>query len=181
MATYDWLFNALGLRTWCDGGVAAKTMSMSELLAQSGMKAESNWWNLPFPSLDELNTSCSAVARTRDMTSGVANAFLWAKDAMKLVLDPLTQPLSWMLDASLRFFPAIPWFILIPVLVALAHFVGRSRAVTILVALTLLFLAAIDHFSYAVQTLSIIFVCTTICLALGIPIGIMMSRSARLW
>ncbi len=181
MPIYDWVFNSLGLREWCDGGAVAKTMSMAELLATSGMKSASDsLWKLPFPSLDQLNASCAAIPRTRDMTSGVANAFLSAKDDMKLVLDPLTQPLSWMLDGSLRFFPAIPWFILIPALVALAHFVGRSRGVTLFVALTLVFLASIDHFSYAVQTLSIIFVCTTICLALGIPIGIFMSRSDTL-
>lgn len=180
MATYDWIFDGLGLRAWCDGGAVAKTMSMAELLTKSGVKGDTSWWRLPFPSLDELNSACGAVARTRDMTSGVANAFLAAKNSMKMVLDPLTQPLSWMLDASLQFFPGIPWFILIPALVLLAHIIGRSRMVTLLVALTLVFLAAIDHFSYAVQTLSIIFVCTTICLLLGIPIGIVMSRSDRL-
>ncbi len=180
MATYDWIFDDLGLRSWCDGGVVAKTMSMAELLAKSGMTTNAgSWWDTPFPSLDQLNAACSAMPRTRDMTSGVANAFLSAKDAMRVVLDPLTQPLSAMLDGSLRLFPSIPWFILIPALVLIAQLVGRSRWVTGFVALTLVFLAAIDHFSYAVQTLSIIFVCTTLCIALGIPIGILMSRSDR--
>jgi glycine betaine/proline transport system permease protein len=34
-----------------------------------------------------------------------------------------------------------------------------------------------DHYGYAMQTLAIIFVCTLICVALGVPIGILMSKS----
>ena len=34
-----------------------------------------------------------------------------------------------------------------------------------------------DHYTYAMQTLAIIFVCTLICVAVGVPIGILMSKS----
>ena len=74
---------------------------MADLLAQTGVKEDQTIWNLPFPSLDELNKSCDSVAESRDLTAGVENAFLAAKDALRFILDPLTQPLSWLLDFAL--------------------------------------------------------------------------------
>jgi glycine betaine/proline transport system permease protein len=44
------------------------------------------------------------------------------------------------------------------------------------VALSFLALGLIDHLDVALQTLSIIFVCTSLSVALGVPIGIAMSR-----
>ena len=73
-------------------------MSMADLLAQSqGKEAlEKVWYDIPFPSLDNLHEACGAIDRTRDMTSGLEKYFLSIKDSLKFVLDPLTQPLSWM-------------------------------------------------------------------------------------
>jgi len=45
------------------------------------------------------------------------------------------------------------------------------------VAFSILFLAFIDHYNFAMQTLAIIFVCAFLCVLLGVPIGIAMSRS----
>jgi glycine betaine/proline transport system permease protein len=41
-------------------------------------------------------------------------------------------------------------------------------------------LAFIDHYDHAMQTMAIIFVCAFICVLLGVPIGIAMSRSDTL-
>ena len=43
-----------------------------------------------------------------------------------------------------------------------------------------MFLGFIDHLDVALQTLSIIFVCTSLSVAIGVPIGIAMSRSNAL-
>jgi len=48
------------------------------------------------------------------------------------------------------------------------------------VLFTLGFLAFIDHYDHAMQTLAIIFVCAFLCVLFGVPIGIAMSRSDRL-
>jgi glycine betaine/proline transport system permease protein len=163
-------------------------MTMAQLLAQSsgGSTAPdapapaTPLLETPFPSLDTLHQACGAVPRTRDMTGAVEDVFLGVKDGLKVVLDPLTQPLSWMLDASLVTFQAIPWFVMIPALVLATWLAARSWAVTALVAFSFLFFAFIDHYDYAIQTLSIIFVCTLISVAIGVPIGIAMSRSNAL-
>lgn len=181
MAFYDGLINVLGLRDWCDGDAVAGDgpMSMEQLLAQSRGEDTENVQTelLPFPSLDNLHEACSAVPQTREMTSGVEEAFLSIKDGLKLVLDPITQPLSWMLDGALFAFQSIPWWILIPLLIWLTWYVSRSVGVTIFVAIVFLFLAFIDHYAPAMETLAIIFVCTGICVLLGVPIGILMSKS----
>lgn len=179
MSFYDSLFDTLGWREWCDSGVSDGPMTMAELLAKSqGVdEIKTAWWDIPFPSLDNLHTSCGAISRTRDMTAGLEKAFLSIKDGLKFVLDPLTQPLSWLLDGSLLLFVTMPWWILIPALLALVYYVSRSRAITLFVGIAFTFLAFIDHYSFSIETLSIIFVCTTISVILGVPIGIAMSKN----
>ncbi|MGH1539075.1 MAG: ABC transporter permease [Arenicella sp.] len=180
MAFYDQFFNVLGLRDWCDANISSGPMTMEQLLGKVGDgdgTAVDVSEKIPFPSLDELNQACSAIPRTRDMTSSVENAFLQIKDDLKIIIDPLTEPLSWALDGSLTLFEATPWFIMIPILLLLTFWTSRSWAVTCLVAVSFLFMSFIDHYIYAVQTLSIIFVCAISSILMGVPIGILMSRN----
>ena len=179
MGSFDGLFDTLGLRDWCDAGKdGGGTVSMADLMARSADGgANAPWWDIPFPSLDALNKSCDAIPRSRDMTSGVEQGFLQIKDPLKVVLDPITEPLSWLLDGSLFAFQALPWWVVIPLILLASFFAARSLAVTVLVAITFLFFAFIDHYTFAIQTLSIIFVCTVLCVLLGVPVGIAMSKS----
>ena len=181
MAYYDGLFDTLGLRAWCDQSVETAPTSMQALLGQlGGNDDEQTFAAMPFPSLDTLHEACAQIPQTRDMTAGVENAFLAARESLKLVLDPVTQPLSWMLDGALWLFTTTPWFIIVPLLVALTWYVARSVGVTVFVAASFLFLGVIDHLDVALETLSIIFVCTGLSVAMGVPIGIAMSRSNTL-
>lgn len=178
MSYYDWLFDLMGLGEWCDADVEGGPMTMAELLAKAGAVGHDRpWWEIPFPSLDNLHASCDAIDRTRDLTSGLEAGFLGVKNGLKVVLDPLTQPLSWLLDGSLYLFESIPWWLLIPAMLCGVFRVSRSVPVTIFVGVSLLFLGFIDHYVYAMQTLSIIFVCTFISVLLGVPMGIAMSKS----
>jgi len=180
MAFYDGLFKALGLEEWCGEGKSDAPLSMADLLAQAAGKGSADGAAFPFPSLDNLNESCGNLSQTRDLTKGIEESFLAARPALKSVLDPLTQPLSWMLDGALWLFSATPWFIMIPILVAISWLASRSKGVTLFVAFSILLLAFVDHYDVAMQTLSIIFVCTGISVLLGVPIGIAMSKSDRL-
>ena len=184
MATYDFIFDNIGLRDWCGVEISSGPMTMAELLAGSRSSESGNLldkaMSLPFPSLDELNEACSSLARTRDLTKAVEGAFLGAKDSIKIVLDPLTQPLSWILEGTLWLFAAMPWWLMIPLILLLVHLASKSLQLVSFVASALLFLSFIDHYSFAMQTLSIIFVCATLCVIFGVPIGIVMSRSDRM-
>ncbi len=178
MAFYDGVFNALGLRDWCDQDAGSAPMSMAQLLAQSGSgDAGPDGPVMPFPSLDVLHESCAKIFQTRDFTAWIEDSFLAARPALKTILDPLTQPLSWMLDGALWLFTSTHWAILIAILVGSAWLISRSWAVVSFVAATFLFLAFIDHFEVAMETLSIIVVCTSISILFGVPIGIAMSKS----
>lgn len=151
---------------------------MADLLAKAkGGASETSWWEVPFPSLDTLNKSCDSVMRTRDFTASIEQAFLGVKDNLKVVLDPITQPLSWMLDGALALFVGTPWWLLIALILMLTYYASRNVLVTIFVAFSFFLLAFIDHYTYAVQTLSIIFVCTILSVLFGVPLGIAMSKS----
>jgi glycine betaine/proline transport system permease protein len=182
MATYDFVFSALGLEEWCDanGGDAAP-MSMDALVAQSsGEEQTTSIWELPFPSMDALNEACPAFPQSRALTLGLENGFLNVKDSISVVLDPITQPLSWMLDGALYGVLNTPWWIVIPLILLIVWLVSRSWQLLTFVALSVGGLAFIDYYDYAMQTLAIIMVCAFLCVLLGVPIGIAMSRSDKM-
>ena len=182
MAHYEGVFDALGLREWCDANKTEALMSMAQLLAQTqgDEAAAANGGPLPFPSLDVLHEACARIGQTRDLTAGIEEGFLGIRNELKFVLDPITQPLSWLLDGALWMFTTTPWFIMVPLLIVATWFVSRSVGVTVFVAGSFLLLGFIDHLDVALQTLSIIFVCTSLSVAIGVPIGIAMSRSNAL-
>ena len=182
MAHYEGVFDALGLREWCDANKTEAPMSMAQLLAQTqgDEAAAANGGPLPFPSLDVLHEACARIGQTRDLTAGIEEGFLGIRNELKFVLDPITQPLSWLLDGALWMFTTTPWFIMVPLLIVATWFVSRSVGVTVFVAGSFLLLGFIDHLDVALQTLSIIFVCTSLSVAIGVPIGIAMSRSNAL-
>ncbi len=181
MATYDFVFDGLGLRDWCEAGEASDApLSMADLLAQGGAGEETSLWTLPFPSLDALNDACGRISQSRDVTKGVEDGFLAIKDALRFALDPVTQPLSWILDFALAVFEAAPWWIMFPVLMLVVYLASKSVRLVVFVTGCLAFLALIDHYTFAMQTLAIIFVCAFLCVLFGVPIGIAMSRSDRM-
>ena len=182
MATYDFVFDGLGLRAWCDaGGGGGAPMSMAELLAQkSGGGGQISAWDTPFPSLDALNKACAQIPQSRDLTKGVDQGFLSIKDALRVVLDPLTQPLSWLLEGSLSAFTATPWWLMFLIVAVVVFLTTKSLRLVGFVIVSLAILAFIDHYEYAMQTLAIIFVSAFLCVLFGVPIGILMSRNDRL-
>ena len=172
MLSYKNIFDSLGLREWCDESKSNSLMSLSQLRGDI-----IEWWELPFPSLDNLHKACSAIPQTRDLTASLEAGFLVVRPSLRFVLDPLTQPLSWALDYTLLFFTTMPWWALVPLILLSTQFVTKSSRITFLVAICFVFFLFIDHYTYAIQTLSIIFVCTVLCTLIGIPIGILMSKN----
>lgn len=182
MATYDSIFDGMGLRNWCgaSGDNGDGMMSMAQLLAQtSDSDIAVSGWETPFPSMDALHEACASFPQSRELTSGLEEGFLSIKDSLKVVVDPLTQPLSWALNEALWIMQSVPWFIMIPLLMLIAFVVARSFKLVGLVAICFGFLGFVDYYVYTMQTLAIIFVCALTCVALGVPIGIAMSRSDR--
>jgi glycine betaine/proline transport system permease protein len=171
---YSALIDGLGLRDWCDADKKPSLLSLSKLKGE-----QPEWYDIQFPSLDNLHDACSKIPQTRDFTAGLEDGFLAIRPALRTVLDPLTQPLSWLLDSSLYVFTATPWWIFVPIIAFLCFFISKSLKVGSLVLTVMGFFLFIDHYTFAMQTLAIIFVCTTLCVLLGVPLGILMSKSDR--
>ena len=86
MAFYDGLFNAFGLREWCDASAGSAKMTMASLLAKTNPDAADEGPVFPFPSMDELYKACPSFPQSREFTAGVEEAFLNAKDVLKTCL-----------------------------------------------------------------------------------------------
>ena len=180
MASYDFIFNGLGLREWCDAGGGGGSLSLADLASQAkgeDADAGASIWNFPLPSMNAFNEACGSFPKSREVTKGLEDGFLAIKDGLSFVLDPITQPLSWMLDGALFAVLGTPWWIVIPLLLLVVRLVSKSWGLVTFVGICLGSLAFIDHYDAAMQTLAIIFVCAFLCVLLGVPIGIAMSRS----
>ncbi len=180
MATYDWFFNMLGLRDWCDAGTSKAPMSMADLLNKTGNAEAPPFYDVPFPSLDALNDACGQITQTRDVVKGLEEGFLAVRPALRTMLDPITQPLSWMLDGTLYVFTEAPWFLIMASILIVVWYATRSKSVVLFNLFCLSFFSLVDHFEPAMETLAVILVCTVISALFGVPIGIAMSKSNRL-
>jgi glycine betaine/proline transport system permease protein len=180
MATYDWFFNMLGLRDWCDAGTSKAPMSMADLLNKTGNAEAPPFYDVPFPSLDALNDACGQITQTRDVVKGLEEGFSAVRPALRTMLDPITQPLSWMLDGTLYVFTEAPWFLIMAGILIVVWYATRSKSVVLFNLFCLSFFSLVDHFEPAMETLAVILVCTVISALFGVPIGIAMSKSNRL-
>jgi len=94
-------------------------------------------------------------------------------------LERFFEPVRYLLIQSERLLLNTPWLIVILVIAALAWLASRRWSIVISSIVTLLLIGYFDMWEDTMRTVSMIFVCTVISLALGIPIGILMARSDR--
>ncbi|WP_077965489.1 ABC transporter permease [Ensifer adhaerens] len=95
-------------------------------------------------------------------------------------IEGFFSPLQHFLIASERFMTQTPWPIIIMIILAIAWGASRSLKVVLGCLVTLLAIGYFDMWDDTMRTISMIFVCTLLSIAIGIPIGILMSRSDRL-
>ncbi|MEO1398819.1 MAG: ABC transporter permease subunit, partial [Pseudomonadota bacterium] len=96
-------------------------------------------------------------------------------DAFEAALEPVRQFLiyfEWLLLTS-------PWPLVLLVLSALVWFASRSVALTVGTAIGLFLIGHFTFWEDAMRTLAMILASTVTAIILGIPIGILMSRSNR--
>jgi glycine betaine/proline transport system permease protein len=96
------------------------------------------------------------------------------------IIEGFFSPLQHFLIASERFMTQTPWPIIIIIILAIAWGASRSLKVVLGCLVTLLAIGYFDMWDDTMRTISMIFVCTLLSIAIGIPIGILMSRSDRL-
>lgn len=97
-------------------------------------------------------------------------------DALEHLFDPLREFLIF----SERLMTQSPWPVVIGVIALITWLASRSLKITLGTVLTLLAIGYFGMWDDTMKTISMIFVCTVVALALGLPIGIAMSRWDRL-
>lgn len=95
-------------------------------------------------------------------------------------LEQVFEPLRQFLLASERLLTQSPWPVVIGVIALVAWLASRSWKIVIGAIASLLLIGYLGMWTDTMKTISMIFVCTVVALALGLPIGIAMSRSDRL-
>ncbi len=97
-------------------------------------------------------------------------------ETLERVFDPLRDFLMY----SERLLTQSPWPVVIGVIALIAWLASRSTKITMGTVLTLLVIGYFGMWNDTMKTISMIFVCTVVALAVGLPIGIAMSRWDRL-
>jgi len=96
-------------------------------------------------------------------------------DAIESFFDPLLFFLVWLEKLLL----ATPWPIIILVIAILAWFGSRSWKLVVGSSIAFMLIGYFGMWTDCMATVAIISVCTIICIVIGIPIGVVMSKSDR--
>ena len=96
-------------------------------------------------------------------------------DSIEAFFDPLLYFLVWLEKLLLN----SPWPIIILAIAILAWFGSRSWMLVVGSALAFMLIGYFGMWNDCMATVAIITVCTTLCIALGIPLGVLMSKSDR--
>jgi len=96
-------------------------------------------------------------------------------DSIEAFFDPLLFFLVWLEKLLLT----TPWPIIILVIATLAWFGSRSWKLVIGSSIAFMLIGYFGMWNDCMATVAIITVCTIICISVGIPIGVLMSKSDR--
>ena len=128
-------------------------------------------WLVDFPSLGRGDL--------RDLRKGIDESFKNFTreygDNIENFFDPLLQFLVWLEKLLL----ATPWPIIIGLICVAAWFASRSWKLVVGTAISMFLIGYLGMWEDTMSTVSIIVVCTLLCILLGMPLGILMSRSDR--
>lgn len=128
-------------------------------------------WLTDFPALDRS----TLIGLRRTLDEAYRNFSRTYGDHIEAFFDPLLQFLLWF-D---RLLSGSPWWAVMLGLIAISWLASRSWKLCVGVALALFAIGLFGMWADAMSTLAMILVCAAIAIALGIPVGIAMSRSDR--
>ena len=128
-------------------------------------------WLAEFPSLGKRDL--------RDLKKGIDGSFReWSRsngDAIEAFFDPLYFFLVWLEKLLI----ATPWPIILALVAGLAYLGSRSWKLALGSVVSFMLIGYFGMWKDMMATISLISVSTFICIAVGIPIGILMSRYDR--
>ena len=109
-----------------------------------------------------------------------ANAFVdWLVVTHGDAFEATANAVLGVLVAIEGFLRAVPWWAVVAVVAAVAWHASRRVGLALGLALALVLVGALGLWDLAMQTLALMLVSTSISVAIGVPVGILMSRSDR--
>lgn len=111
-----------------------------------------------------------------------ANAFVaWLVEEHSRTFRIVADSLTYALYQVERFLGWLPWWLVIALLAAVVwHAAGRRLRPALLVAAALLLTGSFGLWDQLVTTLALMVIASTACIVIGVPLGVLMARSARL-
>lgn len=129
-------------------------------------------WLWEFPQIE--GRTLREIARTIDQSyRSFSRAYGGTIEAF---FRPLLDFLLWLESLLIH----SPWWLVLAVAALIVWLASRSLAITLGTALALFCIGLLGMWEDTMRTLAIILVCTALAIALGIPLGIALSRSDRL-
>ena len=115
----------------------------------------------------------------RNLKKGIDDGFRAFTRAYGDSIESFFSPLQHFLIAAERFTTETPWPVIILIILAIAWLASRNLSIVLGCFVTLMLIGYFEMWEDTMRTISMIFVCTLLSIAIGIPIGIVMSRSDR--
>ncbi len=128
-------------------------------------------WLTQFPQMDD--------ALLRDIKKTIDESFRGFTRSYGDSIETLFEPLRIFMVQAERFMTSTPWIIIFALIIAIAWAGSRSVKVVGATAVTMLLIGYFGMWEDTMKTISMIFVCTVISIAVGIPLGIAMARWNR--
>ncbi len=129
-------------------------------------------WFFKFPNMNDDSL--------RELKKVIDEGFRAFTRAYGDIIEGFFSPLQHFLIAAERFMTKTPWPIIMLIILVIAWGASRSWKVVAGCLVTLLAIGYFDMWDDTMRTVSMIFVCTVLSIAIGIPMGILMSRSDRM-
>ncbi|MBW6422242.1 proline/glycine betaine ABC transporter permease [Rhizobium sp. XQZ8] len=129
-------------------------------------------WLTRFPTMNDDSL--------RDLKKAIDDGFRAFTRAYGDGIETFFSPLQFFLIQAERIMVQTPWPVVIAVVALIAWFASRNWKIVVGCAVTLLLIGYFGMWEDTMKTMSMILVCTVLSIIVGLPIGILMSRSERL-
>ena len=123
-----------------------------------------------------------AMERTdlRDLKKGIDSSFKEFSRSWGESIETFFDPLFYFLVNFEKLLLGTPWPLIIGIVAGLSYLGSRSWKLSVGAAVSFLLIGYLGMWNNTMSTVALISVATFICIALGIPIGVAMSKSDRL-
>ncbi len=128
-------------------------------------------WFYKFPHMDD--------DALRNLKKAIDDGFRAFTRSYGDAIESFFTPLQKFLIGAERFMTLTPWPIIILLILGIAWAATRNLRIVAGCLVTLMLIGYFDMWDDTMRSISMIFVCTVLSIAIGLPIGILMSRSDR--